>query len=72
MVCLDSGQTLAEHPAPADLTLLVIEGQPKITVEDAATVAATGDVMMMPEGALHSLSAGRHRAVVVGVLHRRT
>jgi len=71
-VCLDGDQALAEHPAPADLTLLVIEGQPTITVEGAPTVTATGDVMIIHEGALHSLTAGPHRAVVVGVLHNRT
>ena len=69
VVCLDVGQVLSEHPAPADLTLLVIEGQPTITVADAATVTATGDVVVMAEETLHSLAAGAQRAVVVGVLH---
>lgn len=71
VVCLDVDQALSEHPAPADLTLLIIEGQPAITVADTTTVTTAGDVMVMGLGTLHSLAAGSQRAVVVGVLHTR-
>ncbi len=71
VVCLDADQALSEHPAPADLTLLVIEGQPTITVADTSMVTAAGDVTVMAEGTLHSLAANTQRAVVVGVLHFR-
>lgn len=68
VVCLDAGQALTEHPAPAALTLLVIEGQPTVTVADAAMVGDVGDVIVVGAGTLHSLLAGSQRAVVVGVL----
>lgn len=71
VVCLDVSQTLAEHRAPSDLTLLVIEGQPTITVDDTAMITTTGDVIVVAAGTLHSLTAGSQRAVVVGVLHRQ-
>lgn len=71
VVCLDVGQELPEHPAPAELTLLVIEGQPIVTIADVAKDTAVGDVMVMTAGTTHSLSAGAQRAVVVGVLQAR-
>lgn len=71
VVCLEPGQELPTHPAPAELTLLVIEGQPTVTVADTAKAASVGDVLAMVAGTTHSLSAGGHRAVVVGVLQAR-
>lgn len=71
VVCLDVGQELAEHLAPDELTLLIIEGQPTVTVEGEINVTAAGDVVVMAAGAPHSLSAGAAPAVVVGVLQAR-
>ncbi len=70
VVCLEVGQELSEHLAPGELTLLIIEGQPTVTVGTETKVTATGDVVVMAAGTPHSLSAGAHRAVVVGVLQR--
>ncbi len=71
VVCLDVGQELPEHPAPGPLTLLVIEGNPTITVADTATTSVVGDVAVMAAATVHSLSAGPQQAVVVGVLATR-
>jgi len=71
VVCLEVDQELPEHPAPAELTLLVIEGQPTVTVAGVATATAVGDVMVMATGILHALKAGSQRAIVVGVLQAR-
>ncbi|PZS22824.1 MAG: hypothetical protein DLM54_02340 [Acidimicrobiales bacterium] len=71
VVCLEVDQELPQHPAPMELTLLVIEGQPTVTVADKATLAAAGDVMVMAVGTPHSLKAGAQRAIVVGVLQAR-
>lgn len=68
VVCLDVGQELAPHPAPAELALLVMEGRPTITVAEAVQLSAPGDVAVMAQGIMHSLKAGAQRAVVVGVL----
>lgn len=70
-VCLDVGQELAPHPAPAELTLMIMEGQPTITVAEAARLSAPGDVVAMGEGVMHSLSAGSQRTVVVGILQAK-
>ncbi|MDQ6840620.1 MAG: cupin domain-containing protein [Actinomycetota bacterium] len=71
VVCLEPAQALAQHPAPNELTLLVIDGQPLITVIDEACPTKPGDVLVVASGALHSLRAGSDRAVVVGVLTGR-
>lgn len=69
VVCLEPAQELAPHPAPAELTLVVIEGGPVITVADVSRTTAPGDVLIVAADALHSLRGGPERAVVVGVLH---
>jgi quercetin dioxygenase-like cupin family protein len=71
VVCLEPGQELPRHPAPAELTLLVIEGEPVITVVDVSLSTIPGDVVVVAAGAVHALRAGPQRAVVVGVLNGR-
>jgi quercetin dioxygenase-like cupin family protein len=71
VVCLEPAQELPRHPAPAELTLLVIEGEPVITVMDVVSSTVPGDVLVVAAGAVHALRAGHQRAVVVGVLNRR-
>ncbi len=72
VVCLEPDQELPRHPAPGELTLLVIEGRPVITVADQRYGADQGDVMVVPAGAIHALRAETARAVVVGVLTGQT
>ncbi|MDQ6783307.1 MAG: hypothetical protein M3063_07690 [Actinomycetota bacterium] len=69
VVCLEPGQELARHPAPLELTLLVIEGDPLITFDEKPRLAMPGDVVIVAAGGVHSLRGGSQRAVVVGVLH---
>jgi quercetin dioxygenase-like cupin family protein len=70
VVCLEPGQELRSHRAPAELTLLVIEGEPVVTVGDGSRPAAGGDVFLVATGALHALSAGPRAAIVVGILNQ--
>ncbi len=72
VVCLEPSQGLPRHPAPGELTLLVIEGRPVITVADKRYATDQGDVLVVPTGAMHALRAETDRAVVVGVLRGRT
>lgn len=72
VVCLEPNQELPRHPAPGELTLLVIEGQPVITVGDKGYGTYQGDVLVVPPGAIHALRADTDRAIVVGVLTGRT
>ncbi|MDP9335705.1 MAG: hypothetical protein M3Q30_20690 [Actinomycetota bacterium] len=71
VVCLEPAQELPQHPAPAELTLLVIKGEPAITVTDISRSTTPGDVVVVAAGAIHALRAGPQRAVVVGVLNGR-
>lgn len=68
VVCLDAGQELSQHLGPAELTLLIIEEQPTVTVGPETKITATGDVVVMAAGAPHSLSVGDAEPVVGGVL----
>ncbi len=72
VVCLEPDQELPRHPAPGELTLLVIEGRPVITVADKRSATDQGDVRVVPTGAIHALRAATARAVVVGVLTGQT
>jgi quercetin dioxygenase-like cupin family protein len=71
VVCLEPHQELPRHLAPAELTLLVMEGRPVITVVDKPCPTNPGDVLIIAAGAVHSLQASDERAVVVGVLTGR-
>jgi quercetin dioxygenase-like cupin family protein len=71
VVCLEAAQELPSHPAPAELTLLVVEGNPVITVVDSSRTTSPGDVLIVAVDAPHALHAGPERAVVVGVLQGR-
>lgn len=72
VVCLEPDQGLPRHPAPGELTLLVIEGRPVITVADKRYATDPGDVLVVAAGAIHALRADTDRAIVVGVLTGRT
>jgi quercetin dioxygenase-like cupin family protein len=48
-------QELSRHPAPAELNLLVIEGEPVITVVDISRSTTPGDVVVAAAGAVHAL-----------------
>ena len=59
VVGLEAGQELPEHPAPAELTLLVVEGQPTVTVAGDARCSRAGDVVVMATGTAHSFPPER-------------
>ena len=69
VVGLQPGQRLADHPAPAPLCLLVVEGNVTITVDGHARPAPAGSTVVIGDGVTHALEAvGSARAIVVGVL----
>ena len=61
VVCLEPGQELPRHPAPGELTLLVIEGRPVITVAEEGCATDQGAVLVVPAGAIHALRATTDR-----------
>ena len=52
-----AGQGLAEHTAPFDAIVLVLEGRLALTIGGTAVLAATGDVVRMPAHVPHAVEA---------------
>ena len=59
VVGLEPGQELREHPAPGDLTLIVVAGDAVIPIDGIERHASIGAVVVLPKGAPHSIRAGR-------------
>lgn len=53
----DQGQGLSEHQAPYDALLQVLEGKLELTVDGRKFVIATGESLIIPQGARHALHA---------------
>ena len=52
-----AGQSLAEHLAPAEAMVYVMDGEVRFTVEGKLRVLKSGDFMLMCEGTPHSVVA---------------
>lgn len=57
LFAFDAGQGLSEHTAPFDAVVEIVDGEAEITVSGKALTARTGDLVVMPAGEPHSLSA---------------
>ena len=53
----DAGQGLSEHTAPFDAFVQIVDGEASITISGKTLVAAAGEIVLMPAGEPHSLSA---------------
>ena len=62
------GQRLNDHHAPHPLTVQVIEGCLKFTVEDRDHHLKPGRVLLVPEGMVHSVHADHRDAVFLLML----
>ena len=62
------GQRLDDHHAPHPLTVQVVEGCLKFTVEDRDYHLKPGRVLHVPEGTMHSVEADHKDAVFLLML----
>lgn len=59
LFAFDAGQALSEHTTAYDAYLEVLDGQADLVVGGKAIVAHTGEVVVMPAGAPHSVNASQ-------------
>ena len=57
LFAFDGGQGLSEHTAPYDAMVQVIEGEVDITVSGKKSRVAAGELLIMPAGEPHELTA---------------
>lgn len=53
----DKGQTLAEHTAPFDATVIVLDGSCKIEMDGESYIVNEGQMIIMPANVPHALEA---------------
>jgi quercetin dioxygenase-like cupin family protein len=57
LFAFDGGQELAEHTAPFDALVIVLEGALLLTIGGVAVRAMPGSVVRMPAGVAHAVQA---------------
>lgn len=57
LLAFKSGQNLAEHLAPAEMMVCVLEGEIEFTMIDKPHAMKAGEFMLMGEGVPHSVRA---------------
>lgn len=64
----DQGQGLSEHTAPFDAMVHVLEGEAEITISGEPRRVGAGQMILMPAGEPHSLSAVERFKMVLVML----
>lgn len=57
LFAFDTGQGLAEHAAPFDALVMVLEGKLQLTIGGVEVMATPGSVVRMPAGVPHAVDA---------------
>lgn len=57
LFAFDTGQGLAEHTAPFDALVMVLDGRLALTIGGAGVIATPGTVVRMPAGVPHAVDA---------------
>jgi quercetin dioxygenase-like cupin family protein len=57
LFAFSKGQALSEHRAPFDALVYVLDGQAEVTISGQAHAVKTGQMIIMPANAPHSLKA---------------
>jgi quercetin dioxygenase-like cupin family protein len=57
LFAFDSGQELAEHTAPFDALVQILEGRIDVTIGGELHSVAAGEAILMPAGIPHALKA---------------
>lgn len=65
LMALETGQKLDSHVAPAELFVLVLEGEIVFNVDDKANQMKEGDILMLGEGVRHSVECVRNAKVLL-------
>ena len=56
----DEGQALSEHTVPYNAFIQVLDGQAEITIGDTPCLVNAGEIVLMPGGISHKVSAVQH------------
>jgi quercetin dioxygenase-like cupin family protein len=57
LFAFDKGQVLSEHTAPFDATVVVVEGECRITINGVENRLTEGQMIIMPANIPHALEA---------------
>lgn len=57
LFAFDKGQGLSEHTAPFDATVIILDGEAKLTIGGNPVKATAGEVVIMPANIPHALEA---------------
>ena len=57
LFAFDEGQGLSEHTAPFDATVLILDGQARLTIGGKDVPAGAGECVIMPAHVPHSVRA---------------
>jgi quercetin dioxygenase-like cupin family protein len=70
LLSMAAGAKLAEHAAPRNATVHVIEGKGILTLNGEALVLESGLITFMPASSLHALSAETNLSVLLTLSER--
>ncbi len=65
LIAFAAGQKLAEHTAPAELMVYVVEGEIVFTVTDKPHTLHKGEFMLVGQGVVHSVAANADSKVML-------
>jgi quercetin dioxygenase-like cupin family protein len=57
LFAFDAGQGLSEHTSPYDATVLILEGEGRLTIGGEEIAAKTGELVIMPANVPHDVRA---------------
>ena len=72
LFAFDAGQELAEHTAPFDALVLVLEGTVQLTIGGTPVLAVPGTIVLMPAGVPHALEAPEAARMLLVMLRNGT
>jgi quercetin dioxygenase-like cupin family protein len=72
LFAFDEGQGLAEHTAPFDALVMVLEGRLVLTIGGVEVTATPGTVVRMPAGVAHAVDAPERSRMLLTMLRDST
>ena len=57
LFAFDAGQGLSEHTSPYDATVMVLDGEARLTIGGETVPARTGELVIMPANVPHDVRA---------------
>lgn len=68
MMALAAGQKISEHSAPFDATVMIIDGEAKITISGQPYILKAGEMIVMPANESHALDAEKAFKMVLTMI----